>query len=250
MNDFYVGYQAHAPAPLARFVRRVAFGLGTLAAALAALLVLAQQPFAPARFEYGNPRMFGGVVREHPYPSLIADDGRSYLLAAPGKHGAASLVAGMDGNRVLLEAMLIERPEQAMLELVPGTLRARGDATPAPVEKDLGEVLLTGEIVDSKCWTGVMNPGRGKVHRDCAARCVSGGLPPLLVSATRTGSPEVFQLAGSDGRPLGRGLLKFIAEQVSISGRLVERDGALILRAEPKDYVRASASDRASSGAD
>jgi hypothetical protein len=29
-------------------------------------------------------------------------------------------------------------------------------------------MTLTGEIVDSKCYLGVMNPGQGKVHRDCA----------------------------------------------------------------------------------
>ena len=42
-------------------------------------------------------------------------------------------------------------------------------------------VMLRGEIVDSKCYLGVMNPGEGTVHRDCAARCLSGGLPPMLV---------------------------------------------------------------------
>ena len=36
----------------------------------------------------------------------------------------------------------------------------------------LGPVELTGEIADSKCWLGVMNPGEGTVHRDCARRCL------------------------------------------------------------------------------
>ena len=45
-----------------------------------------------------------------------------------------------------------------------------GPSTDAPIHLasavDFGEVTLAGEIVDSKCYLGVMNPGNGKVHRD------------------------------------------------------------------------------------
>ena len=45
---------------------------------------------------------------------------------------------------------------------------------------DLDTFTLIGEIVDSKRYLGVMNPGNGKVHRDCAVRCLSGGIPPIF----------------------------------------------------------------------
>ena len=39
---------------------------------------------------------------------------------------------------------------------------------------------VKGEIVDPKCFFGVMKPGEGKPHKDCAIRCILGGIPPVL----------------------------------------------------------------------
>ncbi len=64
---------------------------------------------------------------------------------------------------------------------------------------DLGAVTLTGEIVDTKCHLGVMNPGEGKVHRDCAVRCISGGAPPVS-GADQEGDTRLLLLTGADGR--------------------------------------------------
>ncbi len=120
-----------------------------------------------------------------PYPTLLVarpgeagqhDRYSRYLLVAPGKHGADDLVAGFDGKQVRLQGQLIYREGGTMVEITPGSI-AVIDTAPAVQEMttDLGTVTVTGEIVDSKCYLGVMNPGQGKVHRDCAARCLSGG---------------------------------------------------------------------------
>jgi hypothetical protein len=78
-----------------------------------------------------------------------------------------------------------------------------------------------------------MNPGRSKVHRDCAARCISGGIPPALVTAE-----GVDLLAGADGRPLGAEILDLIAETVEVKG-VVERTGdTLVLRAARDGFKR------------
>jgi hypothetical protein len=92
---------------------------------------------------------------------------------------------------------------------------------------DLGEVQLTGEIVDSKCYFGVMNPGNGKVHRDCAARCISGGIPPALLVRDAEGRSDTVLLA-----KWNRELLKHIAEPVTLRGRLSTAAGRLMLRLE------------------
>ena len=92
---------------------------------------------------------------------------------------------------------------------------------------ELGTVQLTGEIVDSKCYFGVMNPGNGKVHRDCAARCISGGVPPAFLVRDASGHAETLLLANWK-----RELLNHIAEPVTIRGRLVRSDGRLSLYAE------------------
>src|SRR5206468_3964392 len=124
-----------------------------------------------------------GVLREHPYPRLD-----NYLLAAPGKHGAMEMAKGLDGRTVRLMGSLIYRGSDAMIEALPNTVQASADApVPSATPIDLGLVTLAGEIVDSKCYLGVMNPGNGKVHRDCAARCISGGIPPMFVAKDSSG---------------------------------------------------------------
>jgi hypothetical protein len=97
--------------------------------------------------------------------------------------------------------------------------------------RDLGTVAVTGEIVDSKCYLGVMNPGQGKVHRDCAARCLSGGIPPIFIT---TDGHEQFLLVGLDGRALGRDVLReFIAEPIQIQGELLETGSTQLLKVDP-----------------
>jgi hypothetical protein len=238
MTDFYVGYLPKAPTMLARFMRKVVIVLGLLAATAALVLVVGQMPFANSAFEYGKVRSFEGVVVTHPYPTLLVerpgdvgqqDKYSRYLLVAPGKHGADDLVASFDGKHVRLQGQLIYREGGTMVEIVPGSIAATdaGAAVPQSIN-DLGTVTLTGEIVDSKCYLGVMNPGQGKVHRDCAARCISGGIPPIF--ATSDGR-EQFLLVGFDGRALGGDALReFTAEPITIQGERLETGSMPVLK--------------------
>ena len=242
MNDFYVGYLPKAPAALASFVRKIVIVLGLLAVSVALVLLVGQMPFANSAFEYGNVRSFEGVVVTRPFPMLLVvrpgdvgqqDKYSRYLLVAPGKHGADDLVAGFDGKQVRLQGQLIYREGGTMVEIMPGSITVT-DAAPAVPEtiQDLGTVTLTGEIVDSKCYLGVMNPGQGKVHRDCAARCISGGIPPIFVTSD---GREQLLLVGLDGRALGRDELReFIAEPIAIQGERLETGSTQLLKIDPK----------------
>jgi len=155
-----------------------------------------------------------------------------YLLVAPGKHGADDLVAGFDGKHIRLQGQLIYRAGGTMLEITPGSIAVTDTApTIREAPRDLGSVTVTGEIVDSKCYLGVMNPGQGKVHRDCAARCLSGGIPPMFVT---TDGHEQFLLVALDGRALGRDALhEFIAEPIQIQGELLETGSTQLLKVDP-----------------
>ena len=228
MNDFYVGYLPKAPTALAGFVRKVIIVLGLLALTAALVLVIGQKPFADSAFEYGKVRSFEGVVETRPFPTLLVERpgevGQQekysrYLLVAPGKHGADDFAASFDGKQVRLQGQLIYRDGGTMVEIAPGSI-AVVDAAPAVQEatRDLGTVTVTGEIVDSKCYLGVMNPGQGKVHRDCAARCLSGGIPPIFITTDEvtTDGREQFLLVGPDGFALKRDALReFIAEPIT-----------------------------------
>jgi hypothetical protein len=242
MNDFYVGYLPKAPTTLARFVRKVTIALGLLAVIAAVVLVAGQMPFANSAFEYGKLRSFDGVVVTRPFPTLLVarpgqtgqDDKYSrYLLVAPGKHAADDVLARFDGKQVRLQGQLIYREGETMVEIAPNSI-AVTDAAPTVQEtnRDLGTVTVTGEIVDSKCYLGVMNPGQGKVHRDCAARCLSGGIPPIFVT---TNGRQQLLLVGLDGRVLGRDALRqFIAEPITIRGDLLQQGESRLLRIDAR----------------
>jgi hypothetical protein len=242
MNEFYVGYLPNAPAALARFVRRIIVGLGLLAVTASLMLVLGEMPFANSTFEYGKVRSFEGTVVTRPFPTLLVarpeksgpqDKYSRYLLVAPGKHGADDLVTGFDGKQVRLKGQLIYREGGTMIEITSGSITVV-DSAPAfeDITRDLGAVMVTGEIVDSKCYLGVMNPGQGKVHRDCAARCLSGGIPPLL--ATTDGNQLL--LLDASGTALTRDALReFVAEPISIRGDLVQRGDTKFLKIDVRE---------------
>jgi len=193
-DEFYVGYAGQAPAGVSRVLRRVVIGLFTLAAALSVTLVLAQTPFPAASFEYGVVRDFAGVLYEHPFPHVVTADGATFLLAGAGKRGSRE-VAGRDGRQVRLRGSRVLRGGMTMIEVETGSVTFGAAARGPETVVVLGRQSLRGEIVDGKCYLGVMNPGAGQVHRDCAARCLAGGLPALFV----TGG-EVLVLGGFDAR--------------------------------------------------
>ncbi len=212
-DEFYVGYMGQAPRYLARFVKRIVTALGVVVVGAGLLLVFAQQPFPKSTFEFGVSRTYRGLLAEQPYPTLRASSG-DYLLVFPGKHGASSFARAYAGSVVEFQGSRIERDGHFMLEILPDSahLIAQADANYAPAMASLVEVTLVGEIVDSKCFLGVMNPGNGKVHRDCAARCISGGIPPAFIAKDRNGASMFLLLAGSHGEPLSREVLDFVAE--------------------------------------
>lgn len=186
MSDFYVGYQERAPTGLARFLRiRVGIVLA-LALGLAMALAAVQRPPAPARYEYGIHRTITGVLLEGPVPLLVPEDSgaageRALLLVGQLKHGAGDLVAGLDGRRVEATGTLIYRGPWRMLELA-GPPTPTDGASRLPILDEVSHTEVEGELVDTKCHLGAMNPGAGETHRQCAIRCLRGGIPAAVVS--------------------------------------------------------------------
>jgi hypothetical protein len=201
-------------------------------------------------FEFGAPRELEGTLREYPFPALLVarpgDPGgqvpySTYVLAGTGKRGAAGAVAGLHGARVRLKGTLAYRDGATLVEVDRESIRRLDPVDPGVTDgaEDLGVVTLSGEIVDSKCFLGVMNPGERKPHRDCAVRCISGGVPPMLVARDAAGNVALVLLAGCDGRPIGRELLDLVAEPVTVTGRAERTGDVLVLRAHPSDFRRA-----------
>jgi len=225
-SEFYVGYLP-IPGGLRKFTRRVVGALGAVAVATAAMVIAAQHPFASSVFEFEQYRDLRGTLLAAPYGALaIPGQGSPWLLVGQGKHGAGDL-SPLDGREVQLRGERIFRGEDHMIQLQPGTLRAAGHGDLAVAIVDLGEVQLTGEVVDSKCYFGVMNPGNGKVHRDCAVRCISGGVPPAFLVRDGEGRASTMLLANWK-----RELLDHIAEPMTLRGRLSRSSGRVTLHLE------------------
>jgi hypothetical protein len=200
-------------------------------------------------FEWGKPGAFEGWIEAKPAPSLLvrrpgaADPAAlwtRYLLVRPGKHGAAAEASEYDGNRVSLEGALIYRDDQAMIEIVPGSLRRAAGPGPGPdgAFESLGERTLTGEIVDSKCFLGVMSPGDTKPHRACAARCIAGGIPPVFLVRRPDGRAVYLLLLSRGGKAVNREVLPLVAEPLEITGTVERHHDLLVLKADPSTYRR------------
>ncbi len=243
MTDFYVGYFDPPPPRIRRFLRRVALATLASAAIAAAVIALGHRQLPAAHFEFGHLRTFEGFVVADPYPSLLVPGDTAfsrYLLTAPGKFGADELVASVVGSPASLQGTLAYRDGQAMIQVEPGTVAPRETSEPPPQvpEVDLGTRRVEGEIVGSKCYLGVMNPGSGVTHRACATVCIRGGVPPLLEVRREDGGREGIVLAGSGGEAIGDRLEGLIARPVGMTGRLVRRGGTTFLFVDPAEIRR------------
>jgi hypothetical protein len=76
-----------------------------------------------------------------------------------------------------------------------------------------------------------MRPGHGKVHRACAIRCLSGGVPPGLLVRDELGGSVVFLLAGRDGEPLDYNI-QWAARPVQAQGVLELNNGVPVLKVQ------------------
>ncbi len=247
-EEFYIGWQDRAPVGISSYIRKTVFYLLLAALAAAFLLPLAQRTIGLAVFEWGSVKSFSGVLKAQPYPHLLVQrPGKggsyaTYYLVAPFKFGLKGRnIQALDGKQVALNGTLIYRGNQTMIEAQPASIKPVSTNLTGARELsvvNLGRQTLVGEIVDSKCYLGVMNPGRLTPHRGCAVRCISGGIPPILLVRQQAGPPLDFLLVSSDGRPVNKQVLDMVAEPVQITGEVLRQGELSILRADPTTYRR------------
>jgi hypothetical protein len=252
-DDFYIGWQPKAPARIGRGIIASVVLLLCFSVGFAVLFGSAQQTIGVSVFEWGRVKDFQGVFLSSPHPLLLVqrpgtmdttESYSSYYLVRPFKFGLdAETARSFDGQQVILRGTLIYREGQTMLEVSDNTIRLSTNQTASHLDPtnrtiSLGVQTLRGEIVDSKCYFGVMNPGQLIPHRACAIRCISGGIPPVFLVRQKNGPPLHLLLVSKVGLPVNRQILDLVAEPVEITGE-VERQGDLfILRADPNTYRR------------
>jgi hypothetical protein len=243
-EEFFIGYAPPMPRGILRFVRRVIIGLSSALVIWAAVLTTGHVALEGGAFEFGHPAPFAGTIVERPYPALRLEGvdpnvTPSPLLVAPGKHGADAIVAGLNGRRVTLIATRIQRGPHTMIQIEPASLVVRQglSMTGRPVTS-LGQfadtrIDVTGEVVDSKCFLGVMVPGSGKTHKECASLCLRGGIPPALYVQDRSGRSALLLLTGPSGAPVGARALYVAGEVIRVTGSIRLENAWQVLQSDP-----------------
>jgi hypothetical protein len=241
--SFYIGYIKKTPPDLARFNRGLAIALLAVIVPGVALIASLQGPFGMGQFEYGRVRTFEGVMYQTPVPVLRLSGAQAptyALLVGPGKFGLPDAARAIDGKKVTFEGTLLHRQRMTMIEVTKleslqevydsGTIEARGKA------EVIGPVTVEGEIVDTKCYLGAMRPSRGKVHRACAIRCLSGGVPPAVLVEDAWGRDAVFMLTAEDGGKLDFNI-EWTARSVRIHGVLEMQENLPVLRVQSMELL-------------
>jgi hypothetical protein len=262
-EDFYIGYTERAPESIRKFIKRIIIGLSISIPLIAMILVIGQQGFSTGTFEFGHLTELEGILHKTPYPGLTIISGKDIngnftyqdiLLVGYGKFGASGILdeiemrVGVKLEDVVLKlnGTLIYNDGKTLFELTRQADSYVSHSTEIqdydlwvnhPIEK-YGTVELKGEIIDPKCYFGVMKPGEGKPHRSCAIRCISGGIPPMLAARNELGESNYYILMGPDYEPINDQILPFVADQVITNGTLSGCGDWLILQVEPAVGIR------------
>jgi hypothetical protein len=246
-EDFYTGYLPKMPKSLAKIIKFFVVLAFVAAIGLAILSWIEQKPFAKSVFEFGTVKGFEGTIQARPIPFLLIEKSEKnnglptyerFPLVAEGKHGAE--VQSFDGQRVKLKGTRIYRDDLQMIEVIGDTIQTVEANQNLTDEKavNLGNFTLKGEIVDSKCYLGVMNPGQSKPHRDCAVACLRGGIPPLFIVKDSAGNISELWLLSEKGESVNKEILDFVAEPIEISGEVSQKGDQIFFKINPNQIKR------------
>ncbi len=254
-SEFYIGWMSKAPAGFAKHVKRVLLILFPIALIIGYLLSTSQKKFSTANFEYGKLTELTGIYFNNPVPVLKVYDKNREPITIPlvgyGKHGAETAImeieqekkTSLNGKEVTLKGTLLYGDGKTILQIDKNgkpVVNIGSASTFAVVERDLGTQTIRGEIIDPKCYFGVMKPGEGKVHRDCAIRCILGGIPPVLRVQNEKGESNYYLIVGPNGEKMNEAVQDVVAEPVSIEAKVVQQDDWIILYTAKEKIKRIS----------
>jgi len=233
-DGFFIGWSWRSVRPIAWRMAVVAVVLLGGMAGLA--LALGSSLDDPGGGNFAGDRSVTGVLVNNPYPVIVADPdaahptGHAMLLAGGGKVGVQEMAVPLDGKRVRIDGLVVQRGTLDML-LVWRMQAANGDAVP-PVTEPLGTWRLTGEICDGKCYSGVMRPGGGLAHKACANLCLLAGVPPVLVTTAPVVGNQFLLLADPQGHALPDAFRDHVAILQRMDGTVTRLADLLIFRTD------------------
>ena len=236
-DDFYIGYTDKVSTKTRNLLRKFVI-VGFMVLSLSAVVfALTQNAFKNSTFELSNSTKITGIYHEMPYPMLKVKTGenafKNILLLGFGKFSAnpflekiRSEVPELSGSILSIEGNLIYYNGKTLLQITSDekiSVIEKANRERLPEMKVLvNNMELMGEVIDPKCYFGVMKPGKGKIHRSCGVRCISGGIPPVLATQDENNISEYYLLTDTDGKPINEEILPFVGKPSLISGDIVQ----------------------------
>ncbi|MEA5472005.1 hypothetical protein [Spirulina sp. 06S082] len=242
-DEFYVNY-GKMPSGFLRHLLWFIPLLAAIAIALALLLPGIHDHFNEGRFAGRSETE--GILLAKPVPHLLVprsgETGTGvkysrYILMDTDKSGVDESDLEKAGQWVSLTGITIHRDSLTVIATQSVEAIDTPENAPTPDrERSLGEFTLVGEILDSKCYPGVMKRGRTAIHRSCAIRCISGGVPPIFLVENEAGEKMYFVLSDREGKAVNDRILDKVADEVRITGEVIQAGDMFILKADPDTY--------------
>jgi nitrite reductase/ring-hydroxylating ferredoxin subunit len=225
-EDFFIGWAADVPLSLSQFLKRSVVAICAVAALMAISLPNLSEELKDSEFTFGDIQEYEGTFHMLPVPRLTIGN-EDHLLIDFGKFSASRSIkeyeqlhnVQLDQTILKIEGTPISYNGRNLIELsdqVASIKEHKSTLSISNLEKtDLGSISLKGEILDAKCFFGVMNPGDGPVHKFCAALCIEGGIPAVIYDET---IDEYYIIKGENGLDINEQLVPLAGEIVRLSG--------------------------------
>lgn len=240
-DEFYIGWMPNAPKSFVKYLHRVIIILLFIGIMTGIILSLQQKQFSTAVFEFGTLTEIKGIYQKFPVPSIRVEVGSSTYLTIPlvgyGKFGVEGLISqlekdkqtSLDKKQVTLRGTMLYSDGKTLLQIDGNdqpllSVENTNDSFLAVSVTELGIHELNGEILDPKCYFGVMKPGHGKPHRDCAVRCIEGGISPVFHAGN-----DYYLILDENGNKLNHHLKDYVGEPVSLKARVVRYNDWIVL---------------------
>lgn len=217
-----------------KFIRKILIPIFVLIPLLMFALSYFLLPSNNYQFEFGNVKQFAGTYYDNPIPMLVVESNdwpdsisKSALLVGYGKFGAQGIMSDIESEKgklneknITIKGTLIYGDGKSLIELTDEanslvTIQTEELGIPITPQK-FGNAKLIGEIIDPKCYFGVMKPAVGKIHKSCAIRCISGGIPPVF----KSNQGKYYLMFGDQGQSINKSILDLVAEPVFAEGQL------------------------------
>lgn len=236
-DDFYVGYLDEVAPDTKKLLKRFVIVAIIALLGVATVFALTQNKDKNSAFDFDTTTKITGVYHEMPYPMLKIQTSensfKNILLLGFGKSNANPFLAKirtevsqLSGSTLSIEGNLIYYNGKTLLQISDEekiTLVEKSNSSNLPeITTVVANMELEGEVIDPKCYFGVMKPGRGKIHRSCAVLCISGGIPPVLATTDENNISEYYLITDTNGNPIHKDILPYIGKPSLLTGTIVQ----------------------------